>query len=413
MAYRDDILALTPNHLWRFEADANDSVGVLNGTSSGATFGLESCCEDASATMITDSVSDNVALATSADLDGSLDRKVICGWLRLSEIQLPPKSIYREGSTGNQFNFICWAGNSLMLEIVNSGTVIQAFSDQVLNPNRSYHIFGRVEGSAFGNRVQLYIDGINQSVTEPESAQLGATSLGSRDVGEWGEPSNPTALGNSPVALNSPVSGNYNYWASFSGASAQLSNTQIREELFEKGAIPNDVISTDTQANMQTQLDALANSVREDNPLNIRIEAFEGSLTLIADNITHNALASIHIQYMGAGHLTWVNTNGSNASIVSTPSDGTVSVVNPATLTASPLIVGTEIRVYQAGTVNEVAGAENSTTSFSDSINANTVDVVILKEDYVNIKIKNIDMTTGDVSLPVVQHFDTAYENLS
>ena len=153
--------------------------------------------------------------------------------------------------------------------------------------------------------------------------------------------------------------------------------------------------------------------MRGNQPLNIRVEPVNGDIdfTLTADNITHDPLASIHVQYTGTATLTYINSNGSNASIGSTPNGGTINFVTPATLTVAPLIAGTECRVYQSGTSTELGGVENSTTSFSLLVQAPTVDVVIHNEEYVYIRVNDLDMSSGDVALPVSQQFDRGYSN--
>lgn len=413
MAYRDDVAALSPDHLYRFDGDVNDSVGTLNGTNTSFTLTGAAICEDATNSAFSNAVGDRVALATSTDVDGALDRKAVCGWFQASAIQLPPKSIYREGTVNNQYNIIMWAGNKLMFEVNNAGTVLQAFADNVFSPGRDYHIFTRCEGTGFGNKVELYVDGVKQAVTEPDPAPLGTATLPARAAAEFADPSGTTEVGNASVLLNAPVNGLYAFWATFSGANAQLTDTEIREELFEKGALADATISAGTQAAMQTSLDALADTARPDAPLCIRVEAVtgDGDVTLTADNITFDALASIHVQYMGSGTLTWINTNGANASIGSTPGGGAINFVTPATLTVSPLIANSEVRIYEAGTTTEIAGIEVSGTSFAQSINVASVDVVVHKEDYEYIRVESVDMTGGDVSLPVSQRFDRNYEN--
>lgn len=403
MAYRDDVIALNPSHLYRFD-NANDSVGSANGTNTGMAFnGATLITEDSTVNMESNGTGDLLSIPTSANIEGALSAKVVCGWVRLNSIQLPPKTIFREGTTGNQFNFVLWAGNTLMLDIVNGSTVVQAFSDQVLQPNRVYHILGVVQGTGTNNRVALYIDGIEQSVTEPTNGQLGAATLGARTTGRFGGAST-VEVGNAPVLLNAPVNCRYGFWAFFANANANLTDNQIRQELFEKGARPDNTLTN------QAQLDALANSERPDAPLCIRVDV-AGDITLTANNITFNELASIHVQYTGTGTLTWINTNGANASIGSVTNGGTIDFVNPATLTTAPLIANTEVRVYEAGTTNEVSGVESSGTSYSDTINVSTVDVVIHKEDYEYIRVENVDMTQGDVNLPVAQRFDRNYRN--
>ena len=332
MAYRDDITALSPDHFWPLEADSNDDVGLINGTDTSITYTSTSCCEDATNAAQTNAVGDRIAFTTSTDINGDLDRKVVCGWLRVSQIQGPPKSIWREGTTGNQFNIVMWAGNVLMLDIVRGSPVLQGTRDQIFQPNRNYHIPAVFEGTGFADRTALYIDGVEQSGAQDAGS---LTQVASRAAAEMADPSGSTEVGNATVLLNSPVNGFYNFWATFSGANAVLTNTEIREELFEKGALASQTISSDTEANMQTALDAFSDTARGDEPCNFRVEALSGGgdLTLTADNITHDAQASIHVQYMGTDTLTWVNENGSNGSIGSTPNGGTINFVESVNLT--------------------------------------------------------------------------------
>ena len=201
-----------------------------------------------------------------------------------------------------------------------------------------------------------------------------------------------------------PINGRYSNWATFSGANAALTDAEVREELFEKGAIPDITVTN------QTQLDAIASSVRPNVPLAIRVDV-AGSISLTADNITFDPLCSIHVQYTGSGTLTWINNNGSDASIGSTTGGGIINFVNPATLTLSPLVANSEVRIYEAGTTNEVAGIENSGTSFVTSVNVSAVDVVIHSLDYQYVRVTNVDMSQGNVSLPISQILDRQYEN--
>ncbi len=399
MAYIDDITALNPQHIWEFDANYTDSVGAADGTNAGMG-NADGICEGAANSVESNSTADRVVIPTQADIDGAATSKALGGWIRTNSIQLPPKSIYREGTTNNQYNIIMWAGNKLMLDIVSGADVFQAFSDNVLKPNRIYHVFTRFNSSVFA----LYIDGVRQSITSPISGVPTVANIPSRTAAEFADPSGSTEAGNATVLLNAPTNCRYNYWSSFFGSTASaLTDLQIRQELFEKGALPSIVVTN------QADLDALANTVRPDEPLNIRVDDNGGDLTLTADNITHDPLASIHIQWMGAGTLTYINANGSNASIASTPNGGTLNILTPATLTAAPLIPDTEVRVFESGTINEIAGIESSGASFSASIQASLIDVVIHKESYVYIRVNGIDMTQGNVALPVNQQFDRNY----
>lgn len=404
MAYRDDIIALSPDHFWRLDGVLTADVGGLTVTNSGFSLTASPTCEDSVNAAQCNAVGDRLAVASDAAIDGALSQKMVAGWIRLSAIQLPPKSIYREGTVGNQFNLVMWAGNVLMLDIVNGATVLQAFSDRVFRPGRNYHVAAIFEGDAAGNKFSLYVDGIEQSVKLPGSGLPGFASIGSRSAAEWGDPSGSTEVGANTVLLNGAVNCNYGFWATFSGANVPTAEAEIRATLFEKGAIP-EVTITD-----QAGLDALADTVRSDSPLAIRVDV-AGSITLTADNVTFDPLASIHVQYTGTGTLTWVNTNGADASIGSTPGGGTIDFITPSVITVEPLVADSEVRIYDSATGTEVAGIESSGLLFQSSISVNSVDVVVHKEDYVYIRVDNVDMSLGDVSLPIEQVFDRNYEN--
>jgi hypothetical protein len=85
-------------------------------------------------------------------------------------------------------------------------------------------------------------------------------------------------------------------------------------------------------------------------------------------------------------------------------------LIPPSVLTLTGLQPGTEVRVYETGTINELAGVESSTTVFTASIDANSVDIVILALQYVYLRLNAVD-TSSDTTLPIQQQFDQNYEN--
>jgi hypothetical protein len=339
VAYRDDIDALNPDHHWVFETDGTDRVGTATATNSGCVFTASAIAEDATNAVRADGRADRLTLANQADMNSAaLDRRAIGGWFQVSQLQTPPCRIYGEGNQSDVLQFVIGFGNFAMFEIFDGAGIsspIQLFTDRDLVPNRAYHLLAKYEGSGFGNTVELYLDGVLV-----DSATMGATDLDAHTgvAATWADPNGTVGVGGDIVLLVAANNGDYNHWVSFSGdGAASLSSTDIREELFEKGALPGVTISSDTQANMQTALDAIADTARGNEPLNIRVEAVtgDGDLTLDADNITHSSLASIHVQYMGTGTLTWRNTNGSNASIGSTPGGGTIVFATPVTVSVT------------------------------------------------------------------------------
>jgi hypothetical protein len=430
MAYRDDITALSPSHLWRFDTDHNDTVGSLNATNSGfttffATGAFDDAfevsafdggavpslqiTEDAVGSQQSNNITDIVAVPTATTVDQQLSRKAIGGWVRLTKIQQPPCSIYGEGTNSTSlFRFICWAGNQVMLEIDPVGSSpLQIIADRKLQVDREYHLFAVFSGSTFDNTVELFLDGVSQGTLTPNFS-----ALADRDVGEWGEPSSTVSVGGQDISLVAGTHINYAYWAAW-GNTTLPSSSEVRTELFEKGSLAGVTIASDTEANMQTALDVLAGSVRPDEPLNIRIEDATGGgeFNLTANNITHDPLASIHVQFVGTGTLNYTNDNGSNTSITSTPNNGTINIFNTVTLTISPLITDSEVRIYKAGTTTEIAGRESSSTSFSADIADNAVDVIVHKEDYEYERFANIDTSTVSTTIRVEQAFDRTYTN--
>lgn len=139
------------------------------------------------------------------------------------------------------------------------------------------------------------------------------------------------------------------------------------------------IFEVKTIGTMQQQLDALADTVRPDAPLAIRIDKplAGGDLTLTADNITFDSRVSIDIQWMGTGELTWIKENGSDVDTtkLSTPAGGTITIVEsvPVTFTVQSLS-GTPVenaRVY----ITAAAGGPltEGTVLFNDLTNASGV----------------------------------------
>ena len=330
MAYRDDILALGADHHWDFDGDSLDQIGSVNGTDSGVDYAASAITEDATNCMRTNAVADVVTLPTTANINNSAQtRKAVAGWFVPSAIQTPPKRVYGEGNDTTSFQFVLSFGNTVMFEVIEPTNFdVQIFSDVILQPGRTYHLCGIFEGNGYANEARFYIDGVEQLSAVPSNRQPASADLDARGVGEFGGPAGTVGIGGEVIVMDAPVDGSYQHWITFDGANAVLTDTEVKEELFEKGALPGTTIAAGTQSAMQTSLDALIGTVRQDEPLNIRVSTVtgDGNLSLVADNITHNALASINVQYMGTGTLTWINANGSNASLGSTPNGGVIEI---------------------------------------------------------------------------------------
>ncbi len=84
-------------------------------------------------------------------------------------------------------------------------------------------------------------------------------------------------------------------------------------------------------------------------------------------------------------------------------------------LTLTGLRNPTEVRVFEAGTTTEIAGQQDVTTGeFVTSIDAGAypaVDISILSLGYQNTRLLGVDLSGGDVSIPVQQIIDRQYAN--
>ncbi|MEL7219656.1 MAG: hypothetical protein AAGK01_14670, partial [Pseudomonadota bacterium] len=210
--------------------------------------------------------------------------------------------------------------------------VIQVGSSVAIEPDRPYHLALVFRDAGGGSsELEFFLDGVSQGTTSV--ADVMSSGRGGFRIG--GATNTTTvSIGGSAFQLVSPVNGYYAMISTLVSANVPT-NAQIRLELFEKGTLAGVTINAGAEASMQIALDALASTARPDEPLNIRIEEVigGGTLNLTANAITHSALASAHIQYMGSGVLNYTNTNGSNASIGSAPNGGTINFINPAILT--------------------------------------------------------------------------------
>lgn len=401
MAYSTDIANLGADHHWKFDGDSIDAIGAVVRTDTGVTFASSPIAEDATNSMLMDTrTGDRVSIATTTDINNSAQaRKAVCGWFMVDDVELPHCRIYGEGNTTTNFQFILFAGNSVMLEVRDSTTwQVQIYSDIALEASRAYHLCGILEGNGYGNEVRFYIDGVEQTAADPTNRQPDDASLAARGVAEFGDPAGTVGLNGTNLVMNSVgdnvtanqiINGYYQHWATWGDeADAVLTDTEVRETLFERGALAERTISSDTQANMQTALDAYADATWGNETCSLEIEAVSGGgdFELSLDNITFDDLTSIHVRYNGtSGTLTLVNTNGANCSVTAAPFGGTIalrtevtvkvtvkdavttSAINGARVlleadTGGPLTVGTDIL---SGNTNGSGVIEDTTFQYS------------------------------------------------
>lgn len=378
MAYSDDISNLNADHHWDFDGDSLDQIGSANGTDTSMLYTSSAIAKDATYCAETNATTDRVSIPTTTDINNSAqNRKAVAGWFMVTAIQNPPKNIYGEGDGTQAFRFILGWGNYLMFEVDDPSFTLQIFGDVPLAVNRPYHLCMIFEGNGYSNEVRAFLDGVEQLNASPLDREPDAATLTARSVPEFGDPAGTVAVGGTAVILIAPINGKWNHWATWDGADAVLTDTEVRETLFERGALADVTISSGTESAMQTALDVYADTLRGDAPCCIEIEAVSGGgdFELTLDNITFNDLASIHIRYNGtANTLTLINTNGANCSITSAPFGGSITLLTEVDVTitvkdlvTTSVIVGARVYIEADSGGDLSAGTEilNTTTNAS------------------------------------------------
>jgi hypothetical protein len=419
-SYDTIVNALDADHRWRLNNDAYVDTGV-SGVSrpmtnvvqgDGGSFEADPICEDVTHSWLCDGGAGRECADSTFINSDSETARTMGGWIRPNSVFQPLCAVYKEGGGVNNICFLIGMGNILIAQLADTGDDnVQVYSDFPLEAGRAYHIMFRFDYN--GSRIfEMFIDGRSQSssfgnplIATDLDAHSGDVTFGYLDT-------NVEVFG-TDVLFRPVVSMNYNEWVTWTRS---LSDSNILDDLFRRGAIPNQILSSDTEANMQTALDALANTTIPNSPIGLRIEPVTNNVnpTLTANNVVFNENITEFVEWRGGGTLTWVNTNGSNLTEDKWfgSRGGSVIVVNPATLTLTGLQNPSEVRIYEAGTTTEIAGQENVTTGqFSTSIQTNAVDIVVFALQYQPVRLTNIDTSSGNVTLPIQQRFDRYYNN--
>lgn len=421
-SYSDAVAVLTPDHHWELNNDAYVDAGSVGGVPmttdivDGGAFVADPICDSNTHSWRIDAVTDRRGCADNNEMNVGTahSQRTMGGWIRLGGTQLSLGAIYKEGGGVNNLAFLVGYGNVLMAQLADTGDDnVQAFSDFRLTPGRPYLVLFRMDFDV-DNEFRLYIDGELQTVTtgNPLTAPDMDTHSGDNN---WGDPDANLEMGGTDVAFAGQDDCNYAQW--FTWTTALNPTTEIRDVLFRRGALPDFTLAAGTESAMQTALDAIADTERRDWPLAVRVlgpSSGGPDLTLSADNITFNDRVTLQLEWRGTGTLTWLNRNGSNLVATKTfaPNGGTITIVEDSTVTLTNLQDGSEVRVYDSSTNEELGGVESSTGgSFSLAISQSVsteVDVQVLSLAYVNLRFRNVDLSSGDVSIPLLQQLDNA-----
>ncbi len=352
--------------------------------------------------------------------------RTLCMWIQTNIVQKPLAAWFKEGGGVQNLAFLMGFGNVILAQMAdNPGSPgnIQAWSDIKLTPARPYHICMRYD---FPDNFVLFLDGVEQTETSGNPLGVGNFDSHSGDV-VLQDPDNNLETGGTDISYNGVEDGQMSDFATWSdnsaysgrvgGAGGSLTDADIFT-LFARGAVPDDTVGNTTEAAAQTAIDALA-TVRPDWPLSLRVEPMtdESNPTLTLDGWDFDDRISLDLEWRGGGTLTILARNGTNldASQVYTPGGGSVTIIPDSVLTLTGLVANTEVRVYDAGTTTEIDGIENTVgTTFSTSISQDlttSVDIQVVTIDFVIQRFTAVDLSGGDVTIPVTLQSDRTYSN--
>lgn len=422
----DNVGTSTSDDLGNSSTPTNIASGTYSFQSNPVCYGAS---HSVRTTANTNNAIDGAVFANTTDINNSNvlpyrnGTRTLLLWFKQDAIQ-NVTCIYEQGGGTNNFAFMGGAQTTFQAADAGQPFLIAATKDKAI-ANRAYFLVGvweyHTQHPGSGNRVLFYANGVLQETVEENGTATFPAHAADIALGNSSENLKSFAETN---LVSQTTAKNINYFGMYNNTS--LTEAQCRN-IFERMVIPEVVIAADTVANQQAALDALSGTTYQN--VNCAIEIRQATdatdYTLTLNNITfvqNDNLRDIAVQYVGPNTLTLINSN-SNAVEVSTPDEkdldggttvltggGTINIVSPSTLTLTGLQANSEVRVYQAGTATEVAGVENSGTTFTATLVANSVDIVIHNVDYEYQKIEGAD-TSANLTLPIQQRFDRNYRN--
>jgi hypothetical protein len=143
----------------------------------------------------------------------------------------------------------------------------------------------------------------------------------------------------------------------------------------------------------------------------------EQSLNVVYDGlIFSNNNYDVFFSPVSSGNLVISATNGSNPvlnKVLRGNANSFVDIVNTVTLTLTGLVLDSEVRIYEAGTLIELDGTDSSSSSFIFSFQGGdpNVDIRIFHLDYQPVNLLNFVLPTSNTSVPIQQIFDRNYTN--
>lgn len=204
----------------------------------------------------------------------------------------------------------------------------------------------------------------------------------------------------------------YNRQLFVGGEGITDSGAEIRNSTFivnsQLGA-NNGIIDLDTTTDIESSTFELASGTTSGHAIKI---ASTGTYTFTDLTFTGFGADGTNTAaiFNDSGGAVTINVFDGVAPTVKNGTGATTTINVLTTLTLTGLQPNSEVRVFDASTITEVAGVENSGTSFTANIAATSVDIVVHNLSYEYLKIEGAD-TSVNLTLPIQQRFDRNYEN--
>ena len=367
IAYTTIIDNLSPDHYWTFDNNYLDSgvngpnpISIQTGS---PTFSALPLTNDKNFSFTISVNNQEVGPPNSNWINAQAETtRTMGGWIRITQIQDSFVMFYEEGGSVNNIAFLMGIGGILIAQLADTGDDnVHAYSDFPLEPNRNYHILFRFDYNDTTPLFELFVDGINQSTSFGNP--LGSPDLDAHtgDIVFGGSSDNLEVFG-TDISFPAAVTTYYQDWASWT---VKLTDTEIREDLFELGVIGDIIMTGDTEALVQAQIDAISGTTRDNSDCSIKINVIEGDATLRFTDVVFNQGTSIQIQYLGISTLTLISEGSTNFDVnkLSAPNGGSFIIVEavPVKVTVrdintNDLVEGSRVRVTAASGGTETIG---------------------------------------------------------
>ena len=362
--YNEALRALNPDHYWRFNNTLIDT-GVTGPTRNmitevgATTYTTANIADGNSHALILNEITERIGPADSPNMNVTINaqRRTLGCWVQTGSIQHPLGCIYKEGAQIQNLAFLLGYGGIVLAQMAdtpgNPGN-IQAWSDIKLTIGRPYHILMRY---SFPNNFELFLDGVVQTETDGNPLGAGTFDSHSGDI-VIGAPDTTLETGGTDITysgIEDLFLSDFTSWSENSthADDGAVSNINIRDTLFRRGAIPDDIIVTGTESAMQTALDATADA-RPDWPLSYRIDRVtgNGNLELLFTDKLFDSRITDHLEWRGVSGETLTivrqGTTNLDAAKTWTATSGTITVVTQPDVTitvrrASDLTTVTDI----------------------------------------------------------------------